>query len=758
MNENTQKVNQNPILISEQYTVFDKGISKMPDISFDEWITCRFLNTKANTKKEAALYVMGTFENDSGCDQAVPRQNKFAQESSGWALDFDDAPKDFVVTTIKQLTGFRFVIHTTASHGADGKNKYRVIIPFKNPVSAKKTNTNPPDMEYVREGILDIMGVNRFAKTFDPSCLKASQPTYYPTANATFWQGHGDYLNPETLIEKGKEEKKAIRAAVKSKLSATAEEKAFNRLYSPEEATAKFMPNDFSFEGRRGTYHGSSSGTKNNIDLVDNGEMARIWSHSFNYPTPGFPLTAFQIIQFGKFGHLDEKTKIGTRKSNMPSFKCAVKYFKKEIGSKYTMLLEVAEKPMEMGKKNEAPKLEVSARGLFWVFAVSDYLSRKIGLNKVTGQIEATEYIDISPYGSIQADAQIDDEDMILLAAYIENTENVNLISKSKAVKLAIDTVAKQNAFNPITDYLIAQAANRSGAHKTKLETFFIRHLGVKDTPLIREMSYRFFISAVARAFDPGCEVHSGLVLVGRQNLGKSQFLKRICPNPDWHAALISKINDRETERAVITKWLIEFPEGVALEGASDGAVKSTKTREKIALRGVYKTTTKNEYCRHVEIITTNDTQFLREVGRRHWIMECHSKADLTAVSEEMDMVWGLAARAYLDGDTYPQIPDYMGRDLEIHQEKFLRADPWVRIIAKGLNGTEIIHADEILLGEAFLHFRPDMLKSIHKKRVDNILRKLGWEKKIAENYAPWIPTERWPEVKKAMGFSEKEY
>ena len=86
-----------------------------------------------------------------------------------------------------------------------------------------------------------------------------------------------------------------------------------------------------------------------------------------------------------------------------------------------------------------------------------------------------------------------------------------------------------------------------------RIDTWLLQALNVEDTPLHRTFARRWCISAIARAYEPGCKVDTVLLLVGNQGIGKSSAFKieghhLLCsqaPGPDAVAA----VGDRDALR-----------------------------------------------------------------------------------------------------------------------------------------------------------------------------------------------------------------
>ena len=87
-----------------------------------------------------------------------------------------------------------------------------------------------------------------------------------------------------------------------------------------------------------------------------------------------------------------------------------------------------------------------------------------------------------------------------------------------KSIETAVIRVAQHNEFIPIRNYLdslpIGPLPEDSVIDRLLQDRYHAQYSTEKESKLITEFARCFLISAVARQYDPGCEVHSSLVLI----------------------------------------------------------------------------------------------------------------------------------------------------------------------------------------------------------------------------------------------------
>ena len=80
--------------------------------------------------------------------------------------------------------------------------------------------------------------------------------------------------------------------------------------------------------------------------------------------------------------------------------------------------------------------------------------------------------------------------------------QHFGVLVNSKVAGEAVQTVAKENRFHPVKDYLKSVTWDGS----PRLERWLIAYLGAEETDFVRAVGTRWLVSAVARIFRPGCQ------------------------------------------------------------------------------------------------------------------------------------------------------------------------------------------------------------------------------------------------------------
>ena len=107
----------------------------------------------------------------------------------------------------------------------------------------------------------------------------------------------------------------------------------------------------------------------------------------------------------------------------------------------------------------------------------------------------------------------------------------------STLVAEAVQTVAHENAFHPVREYL--DGLKWDGI--PRIDNWLRTYLGSDDSEFVRAVGPRWLVSAVARIVKPGSQVDSVLLLEGPQGIQKSSALRALA-GEEWFADHIADL------------------------------------------------------------------------------------------------------------------------------------------------------------------------------------------------------------------------
>jgi putative DNA primase/helicase len=257
----------------------------------------------------------------------------------------------------------------------------------------------------------------------------------------------------------------------------------------------------------------------------------------------------------------------------------------------------------------------------------------------------------------------------------------------------AIQTVARENCFDPVRDYL--RALKWDGT--TRIETWLTDYFGVEDKPYVRAVAPRFLISAVARVFEPGCQVDHMLILEGPQGKLKSSALRVLAVR--WFTDRVSKLGSKDSAMEVAGVWVIEVAELDALIKSTLSATKSFVTRRSERYRPPYGKHVIDCPRQCVFVGTINPVGgYLRDPtgARRFWPVVCGA-INLETLHRDRDQLWAEAlVRFQANAKWWLETPELEAL-ATVEQELRYEVDAWTEKVSEWLVGRDDVSVGEVL-------------------------------------------------------------
>lgn len=237
----------------------------------------------------------------------------------------------------------------------------------------------------------------------------------------------------------------------------------------------------------------------------------------------------------------------------------------------------------------------------------------------------------------------------VALAAWFSRSEFQTDMDRGKCAAVLL-YVALQNAYDPVRAYLDALPAWDGTPRMDKLLLNHANAVGNKD--YIATVTRKFFISAVARAMKPGCQVDTVLVLAGAQGGGKTSFVRVM--GAGYHVETKLDLHNKDAVMVATGNWLVELSELASLRRSDVESVRAFITNREDQIRLPYGRTVESFPRRCVFIGTTNATQPLsdQEGNRRFWVVAV-GYVDVPALHAIRDQVWAEAVAAYRAGEEW---------------------------------------------------------------------------------------------------------
>lgn len=241
-----------------------------------------------------------------------------------------------------------------------------------------------------------------------------------------------------------------------------------------------------------------------------------------------------------------------------------------------------------------------------------------------------------------------------------------------------IKVIAELHGYDPVLQYLKSLMWDGT----PRLHTAAHKYLSTKSE-LENVMLRKWMISAVARTFEPGCQVDSTLVLFSAaQGVGKSTFFRALVRNMEWYRSGDLNITT-ETKRNVQSSWIFEFSELAGRRGADQEKLKAFLTNTTDDFRNLYRDGYAGRPRRNVFCATTNEQTTLADAtgARRFWVLAVGS-IDRAGIDEVADQLWAEAVELYrtqastIEGKIEQCLwwlsPEEAGVKAEVHDDDFI--------------------------------------------------------------------------------------
>lgn len=322
----------------------------------------------------------------------------------------------------------------------------------------------------------------------------------------------------------------------------------------------------------------------------------------------------------------------------------------------------------------------------------------------------------------------LSDEDVMDIRLIIEECGTNDGFDVDRVdIRPAIERYARENEFDPVREYLDGLIWDK----KARLDTWLRDYMGAPDHEMIHVFGAKFLIGAVARVYQPGCQMDNMLVFEGKQGAGKTTACAALFGR-DYMISSISDFKSKEASIALQGRWIVEVAELAALSKTDVRDAKKFITETVDQYRPVHGRSTIDRPRRCVFIGTTNERQYLKDAtgNRRFWPVPC-GDVNVPAIASDRDQIWAEAVHRYRASEAWWMTdPDQIAQ-AEALQSDRSEQDPWGEIIDAWLDFPEMRGVDFLtsatVLREA-IKMTMDRLSRADEMRVANHLTKRGWK------------------------------
>ena len=299
-------------------------------------------------------------------------------------------------------------------------------------------------------------------------------------------------------------------------------------------------------------------------------------------------------------------------------------------------------------------QLKVNRKMVIAALRKSSMLHDCVGFNELT---EGPETRQAWPWRT--AAGPLVDADPLRLGDFL--SEHYKLPGASKAsLEEAIDTVADENRFHPIRDWL--KVLKHDG--KKRIDRWLIHVLGLDEQKLrpalakyLSLVGRYMLLGLVARVMTPGCKFDYTPVLEGKGGLGKSTLISALVGKAYFSDTHFEIGSGKDPYEQLAGIWGYELSEMTALQRADSEQAKQFLSSMVDRFRGAYGRYVVAHPRQCVIFGSTNKKQYLKDMtgNRRYWPFNVPNRPNLEWLDERRDQLFAEALALFQAGEQiYP--------------------------------------------------------------------------------------------------------
>ena len=312
------------------------------------------------------------------------------------------------------------------------------------------------------------------------------------------------------------------------------------------------------------------------------------------------------------------------------------------------------------------------------------------------------------------------DHEALLAADWLQRHCGIHL--HVNVVAEAVQVVARENGFDPVLKYL--NDLRWDGIRR--VDTWLSLYLGAESSWYTASVGERWLVSAVARAYRPGCKADCVLILEGPQGIGKSRALRTLAE--PWFTDEIADFGSKDAAMQLLGVWVIEIAELESMTHSEVSRVKAFLSRSTDRFRPPYGRRLVEQPRRCVFAGTVNVEEYLKdETGnRRFWPVRC-SVVRLDELHRDRDQIWAEVVHRFKEEASWWLDDAALVQEAAQEQAERLQPDPWRDAIQDFLATRDDVCIPEILTD--CLKKDANRWERKDEMRVGATLRVLGWKR-----------------------------
>jgi hypothetical protein len=283
-------------------------------------------------------------------------------------------------------------------------------------------------------------------------------------------------------------------------------------------------------------------------------------------------------------------------------------------------------------------------------------LSGVLGLNKLSNNIDARQPWPWSHAKAGPITGAVD----LLLGRYLSKTYGLPSINRA-ALMEAIETVAHENPFHPVQEYLTGLPEPDPNA-KPLIDKWLVHVIGETPKTLKPEVfeylclvGRYWLLGMVNRIMEPGCKFDYCPVLEGPGGMRKSTMVETLASSAYFSDTHFDVSRGKEGQEQVQGLWLYEIAELANFGKSEINIIKAFISAKVDRYRPSYGRVVE-AYARQCVLAgTTNERTYLRDRtgNRRFWPVPVRHVIDIEWLLRNRDRLFAEAFALYLQGESF---------------------------------------------------------------------------------------------------------
>lgn len=333
------------------------------------------------------------------------------------------------------------------------------------------------------------------------------------------------------------------------------------------------------------------------------------------------------------------------------------------------------------------------------------------------------------------------DTDDIDLLAHLQSEYAIPRMAL-EPVRQGVDSFARSKAKAPLTDWLGSLTWDQT----ERLPSWLPDAYGCERNDYTAAVGRCWLVSLVARAYKPGCQVDTMVVLEGAQGLRKSSSLEIL--GGQWYRAITQPFGSKEWLEAITgVVWLAEVADLSGFRGRDLDHLKAALTTRVDRFRRSYDRRALDYPRRCVFAGTTNrDDWQADDTGGRRFLPIPVREVNLEFIRAQREQLFAEAVHRFKAGADWWEIPH---QDAQREQELRRDDDVWQPKIENYCHSRTSVTVPDILLD--CLEIEPAKQDKRSQMRVASVLRVIGFTRLVERQGVTTVRVWRRVKVQKEL-------